>query len=274
MRLRHAITTLACCAALAGCGRLPQTGEPQPGASELRPIAFEAVEVDRAAGDCDDPEAACATVALHLLEATTGGTEAARDSANIFAQHLAVSSLRDRVAGERSASNNANQLIDAYLANAAEEIAASSTAASRRWLSFTERLLYNTTSVVTLEFALDEYSGGAHPNLHRRLVSFDVSSGAPLSLDELVGDRERLNRLAEDAFRSARGLGPGDDLAAAGFDFPDGVFAPTENFGVVADGLLLLWNSYEVAPYAVGPTEIVVPRAQLEGVVARDLWHD
>ena len=45
----------------------------------------------------------------------------------------------------------------------------------------------------------------------------------------------------EAQLRSDRGLGPEDDLEAAGFWLPEGGFALPDNMGVVAEGLLFHW---------------------------------
>jgi len=76
-----------------------------------------------------------------------------------------------------------------------------------------------------------------------------------------------VNAAAEAAFRAARDLGPGDDLKAAGFWFEDGRFRLPDSFGLAPEGLLLRFDPYEVAPYALGETDFVVPRAALAGLV-------
>jgi hypothetical protein len=49
------------------------------------------------------------------------------------------------------------------------------------------------------------------------------------------------------------------DLKQAGFSFPGGNFALPENFGFASDGLIFYYNSYDIAPYYFGPTEVRIP---------------
>jgi hypothetical protein len=55
------------------------------------------------------------------------------------------------------------------------------------------------------------------------------------------------------------------DLTTEGF-FWDGSFKLSENFAVEKEGLRFYYNAYEVAPYAVDPTDLVIPRSELRKV--------
>jgi hypothetical protein len=45
--------------------------------------------------------------------------------------------------------------------------------------------------------------------------------------------------------------------------FEGGKFALPENMGLTRDGVLLFYNSYEVAAYAEGETKFVIPYGKL-----------
>ncbi|MBI3037952.1 DUF3298 domain-containing protein [bacterium] len=53
----------------------------------------------------------------------------------------------------------------------------------------------------------------------------------------------------------------------SGFTFPKNEFALNENFLVSKDGLLFFFNSYEIAPYALGPTQILLPWRYIKTLV-------
>jgi len=59
---------------------------------------------------------------------------------------------------------------------------------------------------------------------------------------------------------------PDSSFAAAGFWFKEG-FELTPNWGFTRDGMLFHYNSYEVAPYSMGPTDALVPWSELSGIV-------
>jgi hypothetical protein len=119
----------------------------------------------------------------------------------------------------------------------------------------------NKRDLISIEF--DEYSflGGAHPNSLILFSNINSKTGLKISLDQLFinGFEKELNSIAEKRFREARGLKPEDDLERSGFWFKDNKFALTANFLITKSGIKFYFNDYEVAPHAVGPTEIYIP---------------
>ena len=112
------------------------------------------------------------------------------------------------------------------------------------------------------------YGGGAHPNTTRVYAVLDPATAREVPLDSVLvpGGREKLVPLVERAFRKVRGMPPDSSLTTAGFWFK-GPFELTPNWGFVKEGVVFHYNSYEVAPYAMGPTPAVVPYADLPGIV-------
>jgi hypothetical protein len=128
-----------------------------------------------------------------------------------------------------------------------------------------ERLLPGALTVSIFNFS---YMGGAHPNTTRVYAVLDPATAQEVPLDSVLvpGARPQLLAAAEKAFRAGRGMTPDSSFANAGFWFKEG-FELTPNWGFVKDGLLLHYNSYEVAPYSMGPTDALVPWATLAGIV-------
>ena len=91
---------------------------------------------------------------------------------------------------------------------------------------------------------------------------FDMKTGKQLGWSEIMTDESRdiLTRIAEAEFRRARKIAPYDSLKEKGFEFEgDARFALPTNFALTNQGLRLYYNTYEVAPYVMGPTDITVP---------------
>jgi hypothetical protein len=128
-----------------------------------------------------------------------------------------------------------------------------------------ESLLPGALTVSIFNFS---YMGGAHPNTTRVYAVLDPATAQAVPLDSVLvaGSRERLLAEAERAFRAGRGMAPDSSFAAAGFWFKEG-FELTPNWGFAPDGLLFHYNSYEVAPYSMGPTDALVPWSRLAGIV-------
>lgn len=107
-----------------------------------------------------------------------------------------------------------------------------------------------------------EYLGGAHPAAFIQLHSFDLATGNLIQLDDRF-DMDRVKQEAEKRFRKQNDLSADADLNDAGYLFKDGVFSLPENMALTPDGLLLIYNSYEVASYSEGPTRILIPYAAI-----------
>jgi len=120
-----------------------------------------------------------------------------------------------------------------------------------------------TDDYFTAQLMSYEYMGGAHPNSYTHLKSFDLTTGNAINITSKF-NRENLLSLAESKFREAHSLSEKDDLNDAGFLFEDGMFHLPENMGLTPDGILLIYNAYEVAAYTVGATIITIPYSTLK----------
>lgn len=108
-----------------------------------------------------------------------------------------------------------------------------------------------------LRLEISEFMGGAHANYYTLLQTYTLKDGAMIDVRDVV-DEATLTMQAEQAFREKHGLGPGDSLNDKGFMFPDGTFILPENMAITDRGILLIYNPYEVASYALGVTELVL----------------
>jgi hypothetical protein len=127
-------------------------------------------------------------------------------------------------------------------------------------------------SLVCVTFAEVSFTGGAHPNSKKVFVTFRLSDGNIVKLADLLnkGFEEELTEIGEKAFREARGLKSEESLESAGFWFEDGVFRLNDNFGVTEEGIVFHFGYYEVAPYSMGPTEILITYDQISSLVRSD----
>ncbi len=137
-------------------------------------------------------------------------------------------------------------------------------------LETTGEVLFLSSGMVSISFENYAYTGGAHPNSHTMLLNYNLKYGRTVSLKDLVTDLQELKYLAEKAFRDSRDLSPDEDLNEAGF-FGDNGFQMPSNFGVTQEGLYFYYNSYEIAPYAAGPTDFVLTWEDLGDIARKDL---
>lgn len=130
---------------------------------------------------------------------------------------------------------------------------------------------YNSPDVVSLSLTERSYTGGAHANESIHFANLDPKTGAPITLSDWLepGSEEELTRIAEERFRSVRGIEEGVSLTDAGFTFEDGKFRLSDNVAIGEDALIFYYNPYEVAPYSMGATELTIPYETIPELVAR-----
>ena len=123
---------------------------------------------------------------------------------------------------------------------------------------------------------LDGYSfmGGAHPNPFTTIVSYNlVDSGKVLTVSALVSDTNAVRPLLEAGYKEAKGMKPEESIRDLLYPELEKLPMPA-NVAVLPQGLIFYYNAYEVAAYAVGPTEIVLTWEQLGGLADRKKWID
>jgi len=122
-----------------------------------------------------------------------------------------------------------------------------------------------TRALVSLEMDLSVYhAGAAHPLPTTLTVTFSLENGQPLTLADLfVPGTAYLDRLAELAAGQLRERGT--------LLFDEGIAPTAENFVhwvVTPHGLTLIFDVYQVSPYAAGVQRVTIPFEQLTGLLA------
>ncbi|GHE34103.1 DUF3298 and DUF4163 domain-containing protein [Sphingobacterium griseoflavum] len=128
------------------------------------------------------------------------------------------------------------------------------------------KVILNEGGILTLQTAINDYTGGAHGMEIELWFSFDVPAKKRLALTDLVADTTQLLQIAERRFKKMENL---SDTASYGssYFFDNENFVLPENFGLTKDGLLFHYNPYEIKSYAEGPTTLVIPYSALLDVL-------
>lgn len=113
----------------------------------------------------------------------------------------------------------------------------------------------------TLTIMLDSYlfTGGAHGYTSKRFLNFDKNKGTELENWQLFKNRSDFKEFAEAKFREQENIPMDKPINYTGFMFDKDSFYLPENIGLTKNGIQLLYNQYEVASYADGPIELVLP---------------
>ena len=135
------------------------------------------------------------------------------------------------------------------------------------------QLRYNLLSppggIYSIKFDIQTfYTGAAHPGDTSKTLNFDLEQGKALTLDDLFAPNA--DYLAQIAQYCIGQLGT-RDIGFQGFEL--GATATLQNYrnwSITADGLMITFDEYQVAPYAAGPQTVVIPYSELARLILRD----
>jgi hypothetical protein len=118
-----------------------------------------------------------------------------------------------------------------------------------------------TDTLISMTVSQDYFTGGAHGGADTYFINVNPSTGAEFTLDNLLknGYLEPLTSLGEQIFRKVKEIPDTASLNENYFEFPDDTFALNKNYGFKKEGIVFYYNNYEIAPYAAGPTEVIIP---------------
>lgn len=268
-------SALCVCALLLVCGTAVSCGnntERRPAPSRpaaVRPLAFETTAYATTHGECRGDTTPCLTIRLRYPTAT-GGVDSARSAINSAIEQYVLSTLAGHIADSTQRASSIDSLAQALIADYDRYIEEAREYAGfvMPWeITMEGKVLHRDSAVVSVAIDTYSYMGGAHPNYWTSFKNFVPSTGTPLSIDDIALDRRKLTALAEQAFRREKQLRPNQDLDKAGYWFGNNRFGLPDNFAFTEKGLVFVYNPYEIASYAEGPTELLLPYADLRGIV-------
>lgn len=121
-------------------------------------------------------------------------------------------------------------------------------------------LLY--TSALISSISINTYisTGGAHGNDYTKLFNFNNATGKLLNAEDVLELNSNFMKLAQQYFEQEvmkKDENIKDYFFGEAFKLP-------ENIGLNEYGLIMLYNQYEIASYAQGYTEFLIPLKELE----------
>lgn len=129
-------------------------------------------------------------------------------------------------------------------------------------LNIETEVLYQSEDVITMAISVYEFKGGAHGNEKIKFLNLNAKSGQVLDLKDIIKNSDTFKILAQDHFVKSLETEE-DNLKMEDFFFGKPFQLP-ENIGFSDDGMVFLYNAYEVASYNQGYTEFVIPFEEIE----------
>ena len=107
---------------------------------------------------------------------------------------------------------------------------------------------------------------GENRRVKEMKVQLKKGNKKPLSSKDIIKNQKQLTKIAEAQFRDYYEIPVGEAFSDYGFTFENDEFSLPEAIGFSNNGMILYYNSYEIAPYANGPTDLTIPFSKLEGL--------
>ena len=127
---------------------------------------------------------------------------------------------------------------------------------------------YQSENILNIEINHYTYTGGAHGYQGLRSLLFDPNTGKSITNNELFIDKASFKALAEKKFRAKHKIPASKSINSTGLMFEKEMFQLPQNIFFTDKGLLLYYNSYEVASYADGAKELLLSYTEVNDYLA------
>jgi hypothetical protein len=123
---------------------------------------------------------------------------------------------------------------------------------------------YQSDSIINIKLNNYMFTGGAHGYEGNRSLIFNARTGRSLSYDQVFKDKKAFTAFAEKKFREKYKIAAGKSINSTGLMFVDDKFILPQNIFFKDNGVLLFYNAYEVASFADGTKEILIPYSEAD----------
>lgn len=170
--------------------------------------------------------------------------------------------------------------IDVFLDHAAEieTFAREDYTGQTDWTAYFAKIRYSTkrldSMILSLYCEYSSFSGSSHPTLATQSVTYDLTDGQTVQLDDLLVEGYSASRLS--ILVNASLSGSADQLYDDYEAIVGNLFsAPADEIGnwyFSDEGLCFHFAPYEVAPYAAGTVIATISYEELEGIVRQQYF--
>jgi len=136
-----------------------------------------------------------------------------------------------------------------------------------------DSVFYHDANAISVLFYVDTYfSGAAHPSNWSYSVNYDLNANKEMQLSDLLTGAY-VNKLSEFCIKDItrqKTENEGVQINEQDDQVKDGAGPKEENFqvfNITPEGLLITFPTYQVASYAEGPFDVLVPYAELKDFI-------
>ncbi|WP_158611344.1 DUF3298 and DUF4163 domain-containing protein [Mangrovimonas spongiae] len=128
-------------------------------------------------------------------------------------------------------------------------------------ISIEGEVLLQTPEIICVGMSSYMYTGGAHGNDRIDFLNFDTKTGGLMTITDLITNIDGFSKLVETHLKKEIETNKNDTIED--YFFGQGFILP-ESIGFNDIGVIILYNQYEIASYAQGITEFVIPYNEAE----------
>ncbi len=221
------------------------------------PLKFQKESIIKKAGvHCDTAEYDCSVITLDVIRAS-GASEVSAEINRNLDEHL----IKLITSEEDTGVKNLDELSEKFLNEYRQ--ASESFEEEPPWEAYVNENIYlRNEAIVSIGITTEIFSGGAHGYKTLTFVNFNPETGEVYTPGDIF--TEDFLSFVEQRFRQEQDIPENDNINSTGFWFEDDEFRLPENIGFSEEKVILVYNSYEIAPYAAGDIvmEISIEEAQ------------
>ncbi len=230
------------------------------GCNDENQLVFEPVRITNA--DCKD----CPNISINyplvledtqLGKAINSGVEEEIIALLTFSDTLEVTSVQEAIS---SFTDGYKELKTVYPKEAID------------WEARIEALVsFENNKIISIQMDSYLFTGGAHGYASTQFLNFDKEKGIEIDTEAFFKDLLEFRNYAETKFRTQEKIPKEAPINSTGFMFEQDTFYLPENIGLTPKGILLLYNQYEVASYADGQIELLIPFTEAKNFLAKKI---
>ena len=127
---------------------------------------------------------------------------------------------------------------------------------------------FENAQILTIGINMYQFMGGAHPNTLVSYLNFDVATGKLLTTNDIVGDAKGLLQVLDSKIKNdpegAYAISKAKSYGEAGYFIDNEQLPLPQNIQLGKDTVTFMYNTYEIAVYAMGPTIIMLPTQEVQ----------
>lgn len=225
---------------------------------EPEPILFfENQSLTKSEGEaCEKPENQCTVISIDYPVAT--GPKDVSEKINNSLQEYIIDIV---TTVEDSSTSTFEELADNFIADYINT--AKSFPEEPTWEAYVSgSITQESEHLVSISLNSEIFRGGAHGYRALSFLNFNPETGERYSHDDLF--TPEFKGYAEKIFRREQEIPAEENINSTGLWFENDVFQLPLNIGFDGENVILIYNAYEVAPYAAGNFHIEIPKEEVQ----------